>query len=358
MANVQFKDYYKVLGVERDADPAAIRDAYRKRARELHPDVNRADPQAEEKFKDLNEANEVLSNADKRKMYDRFGEDWRRYQDAGISPDDTGHRYSTGSSEDFGTWFTGTNGGTTFETNAGGGRFSDFFDLLFGGQASGTGRPRTVTPRPRRGDDQELATTVTLREAAFGGQREVMVRAAQACPTCGGTGIARGATCPTCDGTGQTHQFKTLEVKIPRGVRTGSRIRVAGQGGQGTNGGPRGDVYLVIKVIDDPAFQRSGDDLLVTANVPLYTAVLGGEMVVNTLDGKVALMIPPGTQNGKVFRLRGKGMPILGDPDGKSGDLKVTVSIRIPENLSSEEIDLFRRLQALRSPESVASARS
>jgi len=348
MANVQLKDYYKVLGVARDAEASAIRDAYRKRARELHPDVNRDDPHAEEKFKDLNEANEVLSDADKRKMYDRFGEDWRRYKDAGVSPDDNGRRYATGTNEDFGTWFTGTNGSTTFETGAGGGRFSDFFDLLFGGQAAGPGRVRNTISRPRRGDDQELTTTVTLREAAFGAQREVMVRATQACPTCNGTGLARGVTCPTCDGTGQSYQHKTLEVKIPKGVRTGSRIRVAGHGGQGLNSGPRGDVYLVIKVLADPRFQRSGDDLASTIDVSLYAATLGGETVVNTLDGKVALTIPAGTQSGKVFRLRGKGMPILGDTVGRRGDLKVTANIRIPENLNPEEVELFRTLESLR----------
>jgi len=348
MAKVQFKDYYKVLGVERDAEPSLVRDAYRKRARELHPDVNRDDPQAEENFKDLNEANEVLSNADKRKMYDRFGEDWQRYKDAGVSPDDRGHRYSTGTNEDFGTWFTGSDGSATFETGSGGGRFSDFFDLMFGGQAPGSGRARGTISRPRRGDDQELTTTITLREAMLGTHREVIVRATQPCPTCNGTGLARGATCPTCAGNGQTNQHKTLEIKIPQGVRTGSRIRVAGHGGQGTNGGPRGDVYLVIKVLADPKFERLGDDLVTTADIPLYVAILGGETVVATLGGKVALTIPAGTQPGKVFRLRGKGMPVLGDRNGRTGDLKVNAFISIPETLTSDEADLFRKLQALR----------
>lgn len=355
MAKVQFKDYYNVLGVARDADASAIREAYRKRARELHPDVNRDDPQAEEKFKDLNEAHEVLADAEKRKMYDRFGEDWRRYKDAGVSADDTGYRYSTGANEDFGSWFTGNSGGVTFETSSGGGRFSDFFDLMFGGQTAGSGRVRNTLSRPRRGDDQELATTITLREAAFGTRREVMVRATQPCPTCNGTGIARGATCPTCDGSGQTYTLKTLEVKVPKGVRTGSRVRVAGQGGQGTNGGPRGDVYLVIRVLDDPEFQRVGDDLAKSVEIPLYTAILGGEIVVDTLTGQVALTVPPGTQSGRVFRLRGKGMPVLGDRQGKSGDLRIAAQVRIPENLSPEELALFRQLQALRESHQAAS---
>ncbi len=350
MATVDFKDYYTILGVERGADSAAIRDAYRKRARELHPDVNRDDPQAEEKFKDLNEANEMLSDTEKRKLYDRFGEDWQRYKEAGVSPDGQGRRYATSTNDDFGRWFTGTDGRTTFETGADGSRFSDFFDLLFGGQAPSSGRVRSTGPRPRRGEDQELATSITLREAAFGTRREVMVRAAQSCPTCRGTGLARGATCPTCDGSGQASRHKTLEVTIPKGVRTGSRVRVAGQGGQGLNGGPRGDVYLVISVLPDARFERSGNDLITSVDLPLYTSILGGEAVVETLAGKVALTIPPGTQAGNVFRLRGKGMPVLGDSDGKTGDLKVVLTIRIPEDLSPDEIDLFRRLQALRPP--------
>ncbi|MBA2248321.1 MAG: J domain-containing protein [Chloroflexia bacterium] len=348
MANVQFKDYYTILGVDRGAEASAIRDAYRKRARELHPDVNRDDPLAEEKFKDLNEANEVLSNPEKRKMYDHFGEDWQRYKDAGVSPHGRGGRHPSSPSDDFGTWFTGTNGHTTIESTGDGGRFSDFFDLLFGGQTTPSGRVRSTATRPRRGEDQELATSITLREAASGTRREVMLRAAQACPTCRGTGLARGTTCPTCDGSGQTTQHKTLEVTIPSGVRTGSRIRVAGQGGQGINGGPRGDVYLVIRVLPAAGFERSGNDLTSSVEVPLYTAILGGEAVVETLGGKVALTIPPGTQAGKVFRLRGKGMPVLGDPKGSIGDFKVVVTIRIPGNLSEREIDLFRQLQALR----------
>ena len=348
MANVQFKDYYTILGVDRGADAAAIRDAYRKRARELHPDVNRDDPRAEEQFKELNEANEVLSNAEKRKMYDRFGEDWQRYQEAGVSPDGPGRRYASSANEDFGTWFTGAEGRQTFDAGADSGRFSEFFDLLFGGQSQASGRTRTASPRPRRGGDQELATSITLQEAASGTRREVMVRAAQSCPTCRGTGLARGTTCPTCDGSSETVTNKTLEVTIPKGVRTGSRIRVAGQGGQGVNGGPRGDVYLVIRVLPNAGFERVGNDLVTTVEIPLYTAVLGGETVVETLSGKVALTIPPGTQAGKVFRLRGKGMPLLGDPSGSTGDLRVVVAIRLPENLSEQEINLFRQLQALR----------
>ena len=350
---VDFKDYYQTLGVDRGADEKAIRNAFRQRAKELHPDVNRDDPKAEERFKDLNEAFEVLSDADKRKMYDRFGDDWKRYRDAGVSPDEvfrTGTRGGQTSAEDFGTWFTGSNGTFTFETtDTGGGRFSDFFNLLFGNQQPGSGRRRQATLQPRRGDDLELTTTITLEEAAKGTRRRVTVRSPEFCSLCNGSGEVRGATCPRCDGTGEVTGTKELEVSIPRGVRTGSRVRVSGQGGPGVNGGPNGDVYLVIKMVPHPRFERSGDDLETTVKVPLYTAVLGGEVIVPTLDGNVALTIPPGTQADKLFRLRGKGMPKLGSRDGKRGDLRVRTEIELPRDLTDEERRLFGQLRALRS---------
>ena len=350
---VDFKDYYQTLGVARDANEKAIRNAFRQRAKELHPDVNRDDPKAEERFKDLNEAFEVLSDADKRKMYDRFGDDWKRYKDAGISPDDvfrTGTRGSQASADDFGTWFTGSNGTFTFETaDTGGGRFSDFFNLLFGNQQPGSGRRRQSTLQPRRGDDLELTTTITLEEAAKGTRRRVTVRAPDTCSLCNGSGEVRGAMCPRCDGTGEVAATKELEVSIPRGVRTGSRVRVSGQGGPGVSGGPSGDVYLVIKLVPHPRFERSGDDLVGTVKVPLYTAILGGEAIVQTLDGNVALTIPPGTQPGNLFRLREKGMPKLGSRDVPRGDLRVRAEIELPRDLTEEEKQLFGQLRALRS---------
>jgi DnaJ-class molecular chaperone len=351
---VDFKDYYKVLGVERDADEKAVRSAFRTRAKEMHPDVNRDDPKAEERFKELNEAYEVLADGDKRKMYDRFGEDWSRYQDAGVSPEDvyrsqgsSGQRRQA-SSQDFGTWFAGDNGDFTFESAESGGRFSDFFNLLFGAQQSATGRVRQATARPRRGDDLEAPTTITLEEAATGTQRRLTVRAPETCSLCKGAGEVRGGMCPRCDGTGSTVGMKELEVTIPKGVRTGSRVRISGKGGPGMNGGPAGDVYLVIKVVPHPRFERSGDDLVETVAVPLYTAVLGGEVVVPTLGGQVALTIPAGTQAGRQFRLRGKGMPKLGSGTTEAGDLLVKAAIDLPTNLTDEEAALFEQLRALR----------
>lgn len=350
MPNVQFKDYYEVLGVDRTATEPEIRAAFRKRARELHPDVNRDDPQAAEKFKDLNEANEVLSSADKRAMYDRFGGDWQRYKDAGVSPTDGQYARRAAANEDFESWFTGGNGTFTFETttSGGNGRFSDFFNLLFGNQAESPGRPRTRPNPPRRGADSELITTVTLDEAFTGTSRQVTIKAPEVCPVCDGTGIARGTTCPRCDGRGTVERLKELEVRIPKGVRTGSRVRIAGQGASGSNGGPAGDVYLVIRVLPHQRFTRQGDDLVAESHVPLYSAILGGEVVVETLSGPVALTIPAGTQQGKVFRLRGKGMPLLGSTTDGRGDLRLRVTVDIPVNLTEEERDAFERFRTSR----------
>ena len=349
MAAVQFKDYYDVLGVERTADEAAIRAAYRTLARKHHPDVNPNDPSAEERFKEVNEAYEVLSDAEKRRMYDRFGRDWERYRDAGFTSEDGPAQRP--SDDNFAAWFTGgapTSGHASHGDS--GGRFSDFYDLLFGTNAQGRTQTFQRQRRPLRGEDLELEVGISLEEAFHGTTRRVTLSAPSTCGTCNGTGLARGTTCPTCDGSGQVTTRRTIEVNIPPGVRTGSRVRVAGQGGAGGNGAPNGDVYLHIRVADDGRFVRSGDDLRVSVDVPLYTAVLGGEVIVPTLGGRVALKVPPETQNGRLFRLRGKGMPRLGKQGGstRAGDLLVTVSVKLPTNLSEQERQLFERLRDLR----------
>lgn len=349
MAAVQFKDYYDVLDVDRRADDATIRSAYRAKARKLHPDVNRDDPDAEDRFKEVNEAYEVLSDADKRRMYDRFGQDWQRYRDAGVSPESGPH--SRGANEDFGTWFTGNAQGpprgSFGETH---GRFSDFFDLLFGGSSDRQPGTYQRQARPLRGEDSELAVDVSLDEAFHGTARRITLQSPTICATCGGSGLARGTTCPTCDGTGQVAHRRTIEVDIPRGVRTGSRIRAAGQGAAGRNGGPNGDVYLRVQMTDDERFSRVGNDLGTSVDVPLYTALLGGEVILQTVTGRVALTIPPETQNGKVFRLRGRGMPKLGSASNAAerGDLLVTTVIQLPTNLTDQERLLLRDLRDLR----------
>lgn len=353
MSPVQFKDYYDILGVDRNADQKEIRKAFRKKARESHPDVNRQDPNAEAKFKDINEAYEVLSDAEKRAMYDRYGADWQRYRDAGFDatsgpePGGPGQAFTGG---DFEQWFTGGTGGFTRTTRTGGaggtGGFSDFFNLLFGQDGART-RGFQQTSMPVRGQDLEVDVTVSLDEAYRGTSRRLTVRAPKICDLCDGSGMVRGAMCPRCDGTGEITEPRTLEVKIPAGVRTGSRIRVRSQGGPGQHGGAPGDVYLLVTVAPDPRFERDGDNLRTTVEVPLYDAVLGGEVRVPTMSGSVMLTVPPETQTGKTFRLRGKGMPRLGRPEQK-GDLLVRAEVRIPTHLSGSERELFGQLRALR----------
>ncbi|HEX5498964.1 MAG TPA: DnaJ domain-containing protein, partial [Thermomicrobiales bacterium] len=234
MPAVQFKDYYQALGVPRTADEKAIRTAYRKLAREHHPDLNPGDSAAEERFKEINEAYEVLSDADKRKLYDRFGEDWQRYREAGFTGDETmpppgaaaGGR-TTFNPNDFGAWYSGQPGNAgewTFTTGGEGegAGFSDFFQTLFGQSRAGAGTRTRFAARPRRGEDLEVRVEVSFDEAFRGTTRNLQLQAPETCPTCGGTGIVRGAECPTCDGTGVVLRTKTLEVKIPAGVATGS----------------------------------------------------------------------------------------------------------------------------------------
>lgn len=340
---MEFKDYYQVLGVSRDADEKQIKSAYRKLARKYHPDSNPDDPSAEERFKELNEAYEVLKDPEKRAKYDRFGKDWERYQQA----EDAGYASRP---EDFASWFAGTPGGgrvhyeyrTTGDTG-----FSDFFETLFGDSFGGrtTTRER-VRRRPQRGQDFEYPVEIPLRDAYHGTTRRFDVQIQERCQSCGGTGMNGIGVCPQCGGAGTTPKSKTIEVQIPAGVRTGSRVRVSGQGSPGVNGGPNGDIYLKITVKPDPRFELDGNNIRTDVSVPLYTAILGGEVVVPTVDSSVALTIPPETQNGRVFRLRGKGMPPLSG--GNRGDLLARVKVELPTNLTDEERELFEKLAAMR----------
>jgi curved DNA-binding protein len=321
---VEYKDYYKTLGVDKTADAAAIKRAYRKLARQYHPDVNPGDPASENRFKDVTEAYEVLSDPDKRAKYDRFGAEWKRYEQAGAPGGPGGFDWSAWTQR-----AGGTGGGqTTYTTvedleqmfGGGGGGFSSFFETLFGGMGAqrAGGRPGTA-PRvtARKGQDVEYPVTITLEEA-FHGARRVLSK----------------------DG-------RRLEVSIPPGVRTGSRVRLAGEGAPGAGGGAAGDLYFVIDVTPDPRFERKDDDLYMTFEVPLVTAVLGGEVPVPTLDGPLQMRVPPETPNGRRFRLSGKGMPRLKQPQER-GDLYVTVSILLPTKLTDEERALFEQLKALR----------
>lgn len=317
---MEYKDYYKILGVPRDADDKTIRKAFRKLARQFHPDVNPDDPAAEERFKDVTEAYEVLGDPEKRAKYDQFGQAWRSHQGAGgpggfdwsqwthqQQGPQPGVQYRYATAEDLEDLF----GGAEFSG------FSDFFEALFGRAGRRpNARSQGTRQRPRAGRDIRHPVRISLTEAYHGATRML-----------------------NKDG-------RRLEVKIPPGVRTGSKVRVRGEGEPGRSGGKPGDLYLEIEVAPDNRFERRGNDLLTTVDVPLTTAVLGGEVRVPTLSGDVQLKIPPGTQNGRRFRLRGKGMPKLSTPD-QHGDLLATVNVKLPTQLSDEQRTLFERLRQL-----------
>jgi DnaJ-class molecular chaperone len=341
---MQFQDYYSVLGVPRNADEKTIKKAYREKARQLHPDVNKA-ADAEERFKAVNEAYDVLSDKEKRAKYDRFGADWERYQ---ATPD------NGAGAADFAQWFTGQHGdpNVRFEYRSTGGEgFSDFFETLFGS----TGQRTRRRARPRRGDDHEVTVEMPLREAFSGTTRTFEMQVPEPCPTCGGVGLLHGDICDTCDATGRTSRKTRIEVSVPAGIRDGQRVRVAGKGSQGEDGGSAGDVYLRVRIKHDPSFTLEGNDVKTDVEVPLYTAILGGETVVKTLTGRVALTIPPQTQNGRVFRLRGQGWP-TGIGSRERGDLLARVSVTLPPNLSDRELRLFEELREARTPTAASSS--
>ncbi|MEW6034389.1 MAG: J domain-containing protein [Chloroflexota bacterium] len=327
------RDYYQVLGIGRNASEKEIKQAYRRLARKLHPDVNPGDKAAEERFKEVNRAYEVLSDPEKRKKYDQFGDQWEQAD-----------QFAKAGAQQGPAW--GFPGGTDtffeFEGAPGDMGAGDLFEGLF--QRFQTGRGRA--PRQRRGQDVEQPVEVTLEEAYRGTARLLQVQAQEACPNCAGLGIAQNKTCPMCHGSGAVLRPKRLEVKIPPGVKDGSRIRMAGEGGPGTAGGPKGDLYLVVHVLPHNIFERTEDDLHVKVAVPLLTAVLGGEVDVPTLKGKVSLKIPAETQNERVFRLTGQGMPHLGD--STRGDLFARVSIVLPTNLNQKEKELFQEMKRQR----------
>lgn len=329
---MEYKDYYKVLGVSKEASNDDVKKAFRKLARKYHPDVNPGDKKAEEKFKEINEAYEVLSDPEKRKKYDTLGPNWQEQFGPQFNRQRTYTRtYRTSPLE--------------FDTNSG---FSDFFEALFGrastgGMGSTSGLRGQETFRRRVGDNIEQPVEVTLQEAYMGGSRTFNIQSTEVCPVCRGTGEVSGRVCSNCAGQGTITNTKRLQVKIPAGVDTGSKIRVAGEGQPGIGGGPRGDLHLVISVKADPRFERKVDDLYVDADVDLVTAMLGGEVPVPLPDGrKLALTIPPETQNGRIFRLRDKGMPRLRGEG--HGALFARVKVVLPMNLTPEERDLFGKL--------------
>lgn len=344
-------NYYDILGVKKGASEKEIRSAYRRLARQFHPDVNPGNPDAERRFKEVNAANEVLSDADKRAKYDKYGDQWehadqieemRRRQQA--------NAYGRGGYPG-GQGFGGAPGGPGGASFSFGGEGVDLGDL-FGGRAEAGGAgggffDSILRGRGRsRGQDVEQPVRVTLAEAYAGATRTIEIREGEErCMVCGGTGQIAGATCHACRGSGTAAPLRRIQVTIPAGVHDGARIRVSGRGGPGANGGTAGDLYLLVTVGGDERFQRRGDDLYVDMDVPVADAALGGEAKVPTLKAKtLALRIPANTQGGKVFRLAGQGMPIT---SGGFGDLYATVRIVLPAELTEAQRALFEQLRAL-----------
>lgn len=328
------KNYYDLLGVKREASPQEIKQAFRRLARKYHPDVNPNDKSAEAKFKEINEAYEVLSDAEKRKKYDQFGDKWQyadQFAQAGGQP---------GAQWDFAD-FSGQDDGSAFFT----GDVSSVFEELLRGRGAGAFGRRARTA-PRQGQDIESPVEISLEEAYSGTRRTLNLQAEEPCASCGGTGRIQNVRCSVCRGAGAVRTVKRLEVTIPPGVDNGSRVRIAGKGQPGNYGGASGDLYLVISVQPHSVFERKGDDLNVEVSVPLTVAVLGGEVQVPTLKGKLSLKIPPETQNGRVFRLSGQGMPHTGRT--VRGDMFARVNLVLPTGLSDQEKELFQKLKELR----------
>jgi molecular chaperone DnaJ len=349
---VSKRDYYEVLGVSRNATPEEIKKAYRKLARQYHPDVNKDDPNAAEKFKEVTEAYEVLSDADKRARYDQYG-----------------HTDPT----------SGMGGG--FDASGFGdfGGFGDIFDMFFGGGGRRTG--------PRRGQDLEYQLEVDFEEAAFGTEKEIVIPRTETCSTCGGSGAKPGTTpdrcavchgtgeqqnvmntpfgrvvnrrvctacqgrgvrisqpCPDCHGNGRKRVRRTVKVKVPAGVDTGTTLRMPGAGETSPNGGQPGDLHIVIHVRPHEVFERDGINVYVDVPLTFVQAALGDEIEVPTLDGKVKLRIPEGTQTGTSFRLKGRGIVRLGGSSTHRGDQHVRVHVLTPTNLTERQRELFREL--------------
>lgn len=303
---MEYKDYYKILGVSKNATQDEIKKAYRKLAVKYHPDKNPNDKKAEDRFKEIGEAFEVLKDPEKRKKYDHLGANWKQYQNADPGGGYNYSRRSSGAESFF-------SDGSFF---GGGGDFSDFFNAFFGDMGGGFQRTRSQ-PTAQKGSDLKATMEITLNEAYHGASRILNV-----------------------DG-------KKLRISTKPGAYHGQELRIKGKGSQGVNGGPRGDIYINIKVTPNSTFTRNGNDLLTDVKVDLYTAILGGKIEIPTLTGKINISIPKGTQNGRKMRVKGKGMPVYGK-DGAYGDLIVNIYVEIPQNLTAEEVKLFEKLKKTR----------
>ncbi len=304
---MEFKDYYKTLGIDKQASADDIRKAYRKLAKKYHPDKNPNDKTAEEKFKELSEAYEVLKDPEKRKKYDTLGANWKQYQNAG-GPNQNFNQSRHGGNYQFSGNFNDLFG------NVGG--FSDFFESFFGG-GSNFREATGFANIPQKGNDYEASLTISLEDAHRGVEKQFVVNG------------------------------KKLRVKITPGIEEGKKLRLKNQGGEGKVGGEKGDLYLNIQIARHPYFERKENDLYYDLNIDLYTAVLGGKKEVKTLDGKrINIIIPKETESGKILKVKGMGMNKSGRSD--RGDLFVRINVTIPKNLTDEEIKLFEKLKSLR----------
>lgn len=314
-----FIDYYQVLGLQKNASQEDIKKAYRKLARKLHPDLNPNDEAAKQKFQQINEANEVLSDPEKRKKYDQYGEHWQhadQYEEA--RRQQAQYQQQGGGAGGFGG-YGNTQGWQSYGgdfgdfAGAGEGQFSDFFESLFGQQAGGS-RGRGRAQQAFRGQDISAELPLRLRDAARTHKQTFTVNG------------------------------KQVRITIPAGVANGQKIKLKGYGGPGANNGPAGDLYITFLIEEDPVFRRLGDDLYTDVRLDLYTAVLGGEVTVDTLDGQVNLKVKPGTQPGSKVRLKGKGFPVY-KKEGQHGDLFVTYQVTLPEQLTLQQKELFEQLR-------------
>ncbi|MET0299195.1 MAG: J domain-containing protein [Flavitalea sp.] len=298
---MDYVDYYKILELEKSATTDQVKKAYRKLARKYHPDLNPDNAEANKKFQQINEAHEVLSDPDKRKKYDQYGKDWQHAEQF----EQQRARQRAGGAGGFGGGFAGAEG-------FGDGDFSSFFESMFGQQGPGQRQTRY------RGQDLQAELQISLEDASKTHQRTITVNG------------------------------KNVRLTIPAGVENGQKIRLKGYGGDGANGTQPGDLYITFSIANHPNFKRSGNDLNTTVNIDLYTAVLGGEKTIDTLDSKIKLKIAPGTQNGAKTRVKGKGFPVYKE-EGQFGDLYVSFNILIPINLSDKEKELFTTLAGLQS---------
>jgi len=300
-------DYYKILGVDKNATQEDIKKAYRKLARKLHPDLNPNDKEAERKFKEINEANEVLSNPENRAKYDKYGEHWKHGEEYEKAQQQQQQRHHQSYGKDFGGGFSGADFGE-------GEDFSDFFQSMFG-NAGGFGRSSRGSASGKfKGQDVHAELNLSLKDAATTHQQ-------------------------TFDING-----KKVRITIPAGVYDGQQIKLKGHGNPGYNGGPNGDLYITFTIPADPDFERIGDDLKTKVAIDLYTAILGGDVNVNTLTGSVNLKVKPETQNGMTVRLKGKGFPVY-KKEGEFGDLFVTYDVKLPTNLTDKQKQLFEQLK-------------